>query len=202
MPFTHDISTPGVVASEGPNFPDTGATLANAGTGENAEPWVSPGNVISDDGLSASITAASYDSPDISQLLVASDFDFAIPAGYTIDGVVVEIERNNAAGAASDNRVQLATGTSFADLVGDNKAATTTDWPAAMAIATYGGAADDWNAGLTAEQVNAVGFAVFLSAQADAANTDIAVDFIRITVHFSSSVFRPSLPMRSHWFSS
>jgi len=37
------------MASQGPNFPDSGATLANAGTSENAEAWVNPGNVIADD---------------------------------------------------------------------------------------------------------------------------------------------------------
>lgn len=178
------------MASQGPNFPDSGATLANAGTSENAEAWVSPGNVVADDGTNTSITAATYDTPDISQLLVASDFDFTIPTISTIDGIVVEIERNNAAGAASDNRVQLATGTAFANLVGDNKAATATDWPAAMAIATYGSSSDTWNAGLTAEQINATGFAIFLSVQADAANTDIAVDFIRVTVHYTEPVPR------------
>ena len=162
-----------------------GATLSNAGTSENAEAWVSPGNVTADDGTTASITAATYDSPDISQLLVASSFGFAIPSGATITGIIVEIDRNNAAGAASDNRVQLSTSTAFAGLVGDNKADTATDWPASLAIATYGTSSDHWNAGLDASEVNASGFSVMLSVQADAANTDIAVDFIRVTVHYT-----------------
>ena len=174
------------MASEGPNFPATGATFANAGTSENAEAWVNPGNIVSDNATSASITAATYDSPDISQILRASDFSFTIPAGSTIDGLVVEVDRSNAAGAASDNRIQLATGTTFSTLVGDNKAATTTDWPAALATVSYGTSTDDWNAGLTAEQINDPGFSVFLSVQADAANTDVAVDFIRVTVHYTA----------------
>lgn len=184
------------MATQGPLYPGTAASLANAGSSENAEAWVSPGNISADDGTSSSITAATYDSPDISQLLVASNFGFAIPAGSTIDGIVVEIDRNNAAGAASDNRVQLATGTTFADLVGTNKADTATDWPAALAVATYGGAADLWAAGLTVAQINAAGFAVMLSAQADANNTDIAVDFIRVTVHYTPPASTDRLPAR------
>lgn len=34
--------------SSGPRFPGTTASLANAGTSENAEAWVSPGNIVSD----------------------------------------------------------------------------------------------------------------------------------------------------------
>lgn len=172
--------------SSGPNYPGTAASLANAGTSENSDAWTNTGNIVSDNGTEASITAATYDSPDISQLLVASNFGFAIPAGSTIDGITVEIDRRDGGiGAASDNRVQLATGTTFADLVGTNKAATTTDWPTASAVATYGGAADTWAAGLTAAQVNAAGFAVMLSVQADAANTDIFVDYIRVTIAYT-----------------
>jgi len=177
------------MATEGPNFPSAAISLANAGTSEDANAWVSPTNVGADDATEATITAATFDSPDISEILVASSFGFGIPAGSTIDGITVEIDRRNSVGAASDNRVQLATGTTFADLVGDNKADLPTDWPTASAVATYGGAADTWNAGLTVAQVNAAGFAVFLSAQADAANTDIQVDFIRVTITYTPPAF-------------
>lgn len=166
-------------------LPGTGATLANAGTSENAEAWVSPGNITADDGTTASITAATYDTPDISQLLVASNFGFTIPSAATIDGITVVVERNNAAGAASDNRIQLGKGTAFANLVGTNKALTALDWPAALTDQSYGGAADLWGTTWTPAEINASSFAVFLSVQADAANTDVAVDKITVTVDYT-----------------
>jgi hypothetical protein len=171
------------MASQGPLYPGTSTSLANAGTSEDSNAWLNPTNVGADDTSEAAITAATYDSPDIGELLVASNFGLSVSG--TVDGIVVEIMRRNSAGAASDNRVQLATGTTFADLVGTNKANTALDWPTAEALATYGGAADTWTAGLTAAQVNAAGFAVFLSVQADAANTDIQVDYIRVTVTYT-----------------
>lgn len=180
--------------SQGPRFPGTASSLANAGTSENAEAWVSPGNITADDGSNASITAATYDSPDISQLLIGSNFGFTIPNDAGIVGIVVEIERNNAAGAASDNRVQLARGTAFADLVGDNKADTALDWPAAMTVASYGSASDLWGTTWTPDQINASSFAVFMSVQADAANTDVAVDFYRVTVHYVEPTARQGHP--------
>ena len=174
------------MASQGPSYPATTANLIEASTAENKDAWVSPANVGADDGTESTITAATFDSPDISQILVASNFGFSIPTGSTIDGIIVEIDRRNSADAASDNRVQLATGTTFATLVGTNKADVALDWPTATAVATYGGASDTWSAGLTVAQINAVGFAVFLSVQADAANTDIQVDYIRVTVHYTA----------------
>ena len=181
------------MASLGPNFPGTTASLANAGTSENAEAWVNPGNVVSDNGTEATITAATYDTPDISQLLVVSNFGFQVPAGATIRGIVVEIERRDQAiGAASDNRVQLAKGTTFASLVGSNQADTALDWPTAATVKTYGTSTDLWGTTWTAAEVNASSFAVMLSVQADAANTDIFVDFIRVTVHYDPLVIVPA----------
>jgi hypothetical protein len=179
---------PGSVV-DGPRFPGTTASLANAGTSENAEIWVSPGSVSADDGTEANITAATFDTPDISELLVASNFGFtAIPSDATIVGIFAEIERRDQAiGAASDNRVQLAKGTTFASLVGTNKADTALDWPTAATIKTYGGAADLWGTTWTPAEINTSTFALMLSVQADAANTDIFVDYIRVTVYYTEA---------------
>lgn len=178
----------GAVSSEA-QFAATATSLANAGTSENAEAWVSPSNANADDGTTTSITAATYDSPDISQLLVLSNWGFAIPSGSLITGIVVEIERNNAAGAASDNRVQLAKGTTFANLVGTNKADTATDWPATLATVSYGANNDLWGTTWTTSEINDASFAIMISVQADAANTDIAIDFVRITVHYVQNIW-------------
>lgn len=176
------------MASEGPLFPGTVTTEVGPSGDDD---WVSPGNISANDGAFASITAASFDAGDDSFRLKAQNFGFTIPAGATIDGIVVEIERGNAAGAASDNEVRLydSTGT----LVGDNKAAAG-DWPAAGTIATYGGSTDTWNAALDEVDINDADFGVAFIANADAANTDITVDFIRVTVHYTAPATLPPSP--------
>lgn len=180
--------------SQGPRYPSTAANLSNAGSSENTDAWVNPGNVGADDGSEAQITAATFDSPDISQILVASNFGFTIPSDATIDGIVVEIDRRDFAGAASDNRVQLAKGTAFANLVGNNKADTALDWPSTSTVKSYGtGTTDLWGTTWTPAEINASSFAVFLSAQADAANTDVGVDFIRVTVHYTGGTIQQSV---------
>lgn len=172
------------MATQGPQFPGTAASLANAGTSENAEAWVNPGNIVSDNATEAQITAATYDSPDISQILVASNFGFSVSG--TVTGILVEVDRRSIiASSGKDFRVQLATGTTFATLVGSNKAVPATIWPTSTAVASYGGSADTWSASLTAAQVNDPGFAVFLSCQANIANADVGVDFVRVTVTYT-----------------
>lgn len=179
--------------SQGPRYPATTANLSNAGSSENTDAWVNPGNVGADDGTESQITAATFDSPDISQILVASNFGFTIPSDATISGIVVEIDRRDFAGAASDNRVQLAKGTAFANLVGNNKADTALDWPGTSTVKSYGGTTDLWGATWTPTEINASSFAVFLSVQADAANTDVGVDFIRVTVHYTGGTIQQSV---------
>lgn len=171
------------MATQGPLYPT--AAVNNSAAPESAEPWVNPTNVGADDTSEAVITAATYDSPDISQQLVTSGYGFTIPTGSTIDGIVVEIMRRNSAGAASDNRVQLRN--EAGTLVGDNKADTALDWPTTEALKTYGSSSDDWlpAGSWTPEQVNDPDFGLVLSVQADAANTDIQVDFIRITITYT-----------------
>lgn len=166
----------------GPNFPGTVTTAAVAP--EENNDWTNPGNVSANDGAEATITAATYDANDISFQLRARNLGFSIPTGATITGITVEIEkRDQAIGNAVDFRVQLtdASGT----LVGDNKADTVTGWPTAATIITYGGVADTWAASPTPAMVNDPDFGVTLSAQATAANTDIFVDFIRVTITYT-----------------
>jgi hypothetical protein len=172
------------MASTGPLYPGT-VTTASDGTGagtESANDWLTASAVGAADSSEAQITAATYDTPDISFRLQARNFGFAIPSGATVDGIVVEINRREIAGTASDFRVQLTDST--ATLVGSNKANTTAgSWPSTATTATYGTSTDTWAASLDDVDINSANFGVTLSVRADSANTDIGVDFIRVTVY-------------------
>ena len=169
------------MATAGPRYPGTVATEVGP-SGDND--WLTPANVGADDGSEAQITAATYDAADHSYRLKATNFGFdsIIAAGDTINGITVEIDRRAFAGAAQDQEVRLYDSTSV--LVGDDKQ-TATAWPSTLAIATYGGAADTWTAGLDAADIRSANFGVALIVLADAANTDIGVDFIRVTVSYT-----------------
>lgn len=170
------------MASEGPLYPSTITSVLETGD-DNA--WLNPTNVDSDNGVEAQVTDATFDANDQTAALRCSNFGFAIPAGSTIDGIVVEVEQRRFAGGARDHQVQLfsAPGT----LVGANKA-TATAWPTTAAVATYGGASDTWTASPTVAMVNSSNFGVQVKGFATGANTDIGIDFVRITIHYSAPV--------------
>lgn len=171
------------MATAGPRYPGTVATEVGP-SGDND--WLTASNVGADDGSEAQITAATYDAADHSYRLKATNFGFDadVPAGSTINGITVEIDRRAFAGAAQDQEVRLYDST--ATLVGTDKQ-TATAWPATLGIATYGGAADTWASGLDAADIRSAGFGVALIVLADAANTDIGVDFIRVTVDYTDT---------------
>lgn len=169
------------MATQGPRFPGTVTTEVGP-SGDND--WLNPSNVGADDAAEAQITAATYDANDHSWRLKAQNFGFTIPTGSTIDGITVEIERRAFAGAAEDQEVRLFDDTGT--LVGDDKQKATA-WPSTPTIDTYGGAADDWlpAGSWTPAQINDPDFGVALIVLATAANTDIGVDFIRVTVTYT-----------------
>ena len=169
------------MASEGPLYP---TAVQQFGTGSEAdEAWVNGGNIVADDGSTASVTAATFDNNDITNRLRGLTYGFSIPADATVNGIIVEIERHASAGSAVDFRVQLVD--AAAALAGDNNADTVTAWPGTAGIATYGAADDMWGTTLGPSDINDADFGVVVSVQATGNNTDVHIDYIRVTVHYT-----------------
>lgn len=161
--------------SQGPSDP---GTLTNTGSGFS--PWSNPGNAETSDNLYAQVA---LDNGTTSEYLTGSDLGFSIPAGVTIDGILVEIERHSGgAGDITDQEVKLLiAGTPS----GSNKA-TGTPWATSDpgTYVSYGGAADLWGLTPTASDINNSGFGVVLSAASAADGLLASVDHIRITVYY------------------
>ena len=66
--------------------PTTAANNASVGT----VAWTNPGNIYTSDNVYAT---AALGNNIVSNYLVASGFNFAIPAGSTINGIAVSVER-------------------------------------------------------------------------------------------------------------
>jgi len=168
---------------------DTGYQYPTVMTTESVAPesvsgWNSPTNIGADDVTYAYVTAANYDTDDITYRLKAQGFPFAaIPDDATINGIKVEIAGYNDAGeTVKDYRVQLLDANGA--LVGDNKAVAG-NWDTSLTIRTYGGATELWNASPTVAMVKDADFGVVLSCQATANNADVYVDYIRITIYYT-----------------
>lgn len=157
------------MASTGPNYPST------------ASGWTNSSNVGASDGVYASTSVGGSSN---SAVLTATAFGFSIPAGSTIDGVYVEVRRQGASLAHSDQSVRLVIGGSAA---GDNKAKSGT-WSTSDTTQTYGGAADKWGLTPSDSDINASNFGLaFQCKNALGGSRTAYVDFIRITVYYTAA---------------
>jgi hypothetical protein len=168
------------MADTGAKYPGTAAT--SAVNPEDDVAWEDFNNIKADDGSEsyAVNTSGSY-----TQRLKATNFGFSLPAGATINGIKVEIDRceHLALANVSDYRVQLLDASGL--LVGNNKASGN-EWETSYTVATYGGAEDTWNATPTKAMVEDADFGVVLSVTYTAgASYEPMVDFIRMTVYYT-----------------
>jgi hypothetical protein len=161
----------------------------NAGTGANqdrggANPaWSNPGEIVAVGAPYASVTLTSSTSP--SDYLRASNFRFMIPAGSTIDGITVVINRYMSGGTrtVSDNVVRLVNASSA--IVGSDYQSAAL-WPTALGTATYGGVADLWGVSWTVDDINDPDFGVVLAVDRTGGGDRTAyVDYIQISVEYT-----------------
>ncbi|MBC7856903.1 MAG: hypothetical protein IAF94_26025 [Pirellulaceae bacterium] len=165
------------MATQGPNGPGTLANDASIGFSS----WTNTGNAAaSDNSYSTNNVGPTFQT----NYLKATNFGFSIPAGATIDGIVVEIERKESgANIARDNRVRIVKG----GTIGSTDKASGTEWPTSDAYATYGSSSDLWGATWTASDINASNFGVVLSVLGLGTGT-ASVDHFRITVYYTPPV--------------
>lgn len=175
-------SAPPAPVTVGPNTPDVAST-SDPGSGQN---WTNPGNIVADDG---SYATCSVTTGQTSDWLIGTDYDFAIPAGATINWVALVVPCHVATG---DEVVildaKLVVGGS---IVGTNKADPSlnvinpgSDTDQAVPPS---GPASTWGNALTAELVNAVDFgvAIRISGQDVVTLATASVDTLALTVNYT-----------------
>lgn len=181
------------MAVTGWKFAGTGANDASVGDRE----WGNTGAIVSsdDDRANTSNSGPLRAANPTTQILRGTNFGFStsdIPDGSTIDGIEVGIERSKAdAGECVDLLVSLRISSGQ---TGDNKADTVTGWPTQLneSEATYGGSADDWNAGLSDSDIRTTDFGVDLRAQRQSGSSVPRVDAIRIRVYYTEGGGTPT----------
>ena len=147
-----------------------------------SQAWLNPGNVTAEDATFATVAMTPINSP--SHYLRATNFGFSIPAGATINGIVVEWKRQAQTGTTTiqDNAVRIIkSGT-----IGSTDKSSLSNWPNANAYATYGSSSDLWGLTWTDTDINGNSFGAALSAKC-IANDTAEVDYVRITVYYTAS---------------
>ena len=164
------------MASQGPLSPGTLADDAGVGT----LTWANPSNAASSNNSYATITFTA--ASQVSHYLKATNLGFSIPTGATINGIVVEVERNvfDEAGIALDTRARIVKGGS----IGSTEKATGTSVPDTDAYITFGSSSDLWGETWTDSDINGSTFGFAYSSTSSKAAT-LSVDHIRVTVHYT-----------------
>lgn len=170
-------------------MPSVGPLSAGAGADDSSVgtlSWTSPSAITAADVSNATATVSPSGSAQ-THYLKATAFGFSVPAGSTINGVVVEVKQSTFPGVGTgvdDSVVKLVVG---GVVSGTNKSAGAS-WPAPPTYASYGGSSDLWGNALSPADVNASNFGVVLSAQVydggGLGNTGY-VDHVRMTVYYT-----------------
>ena len=177
-------------------------SYGHPGGGPVLESWGTLANCLSSNDQRSNYSAGGLVSPypdGYSIYLIATDLASAIPAGATIDGIEITVERrgNCTVGKWCDKTVSLYTGA----VSGDNKAVLTSWGNTSDSTATYGGSADLWGLSLDAATLNASSFGVALSVQAsglDMEDGNPEVDAFGITVYYTEAATPPEYTLTDY----
>ena len=174
-----------------PSVTGTTTPATNAGAGANVSAgagkadWANPGYIVADDTSYASATLSG--SVLTSNYLEGTHYGFDIPVDAAINGIVVTIGRHESGTRPDyldvrDSTVRLL---KAGVLVGNNKAATGTEWPTTPATAAiYGTTADLWGTTWTPAEINADDFGVALSV-ISGVNRIAYVDYMQISITYT-----------------
>jgi len=164
------------MASPSTKSPTVGADSNLVGTLK----WSYPTSIYVSDNTRASTPR---NSTGTTHYLKATDFGFAIPAGATIDGILVEVETWGTAAGDVESEVRLVK--ADGSIGGTNKA-TGAQIPTTETYVSYGGVSDLWGESWDADKINDADFGVVIS---DVVGTGgrIYVDHIRISVYYTAA---------------
>jgi hypothetical protein len=178
------------MATAGPNAPGTLVSDSSVG----AVAWSNPGNAAASDGSYATAVIGAAVTP--SEYLKVTNFGFAIPAGATIDGITVAVERSSSqANRVNDSAVRIVKG----GTIGSTDKGSATNWPTSDASVNYGGVSDLWGETWAYSDINASTFGMAISAASTGSGTRAArIDLITITVTYTEAAGGGQPPRTMH----
>lgn len=159
-----------------------GATTANVSCGSDSD-WIDTNQMGSSDDSYAN---SEVPKGGCSYYLFTDNFGFSIPAGSTINGIQVDMERSaQNGGVIADAYVALhVSGSPAGTNYGVGGTWGTTDY-----VQSYGGSADTWSSGYGVNDINDTGFGVVIYVTAGSPTTFAYIDQVQITVTYTPSSY-------------
>lgn len=154
---------------------------------ETSPDWINPGNAQASDNVYSTVLLNPTADPPNSDYLQATNFNFSMPGNAVINGILIEIEKNEGEYVQSsifDKSVKIVKN----DVISGEDKAKSAEWPTSDEYSSYGNSTDLWGLSWNSSDINTDNFGVAIATNITGANKDrtASIDNIRITVYYSS----------------
>jgi Tfp pilus assembly protein PilX len=175
------IAGSGTTVEVGGNVTMVGSGTSGARNPTAATGWTSSTNVFSNNGVYATASPAGFAQ---TANLDVTGFGFSIPAGATINGIDVDIDRKASATSSIEDFDVYVLKNGSATGITDH--ASTTDWTTTDSTRSYGNSTDLWGTTWTVSDINASNFGVRLKAtNLTSTSKTASVDWVQVTVFYT-----------------
>ena len=165
--------------------PYAGSSSSNTVISGSTSTTKNGNNAYASDNSYATNTTNLSSTGNYSDYLVISGFGFSIPAGSTINGIEVVVERSDPNGKIKDNIIAVVkSGT-----IGSTNKASSSFWPTTDGTITYGNNADLWGTAWTETDINSSAFGVALSWKRNGGGASTAfanIDLVTVAVYYTA----------------
>ncbi len=163
--------------------PNSGSNFSYAWYGSAV--WNTTGNASVSDNQYATCTA--NNSVQVTSYFKAEGFGFNIPAGSTINGVTVNLERSQTgSGTSFYDEVALLIRNDAINYAQSYNRSTGIYWPASDGVITYGGSNDLWGQSWTVDDINNSKFGFAIAARKISGTKTAKIDYVSITVNYTT----------------
>lgn len=141
--------------------------------------WLTPDNAkLSNNAYAYAIGGVSG---GITHYLRGYSFAMAVPAGATIDGIYVRIEKRSGVDGTKDQRVRIVKG----GFTGATDRSNANFWPTSDGFVYHGSSSDKWGETWTVADINHAWFGVVISANIWEGRKRAYIDVLQIKVYYT-----------------
>jgi len=159
-----------------------GTVISDSASG-GTKAWGNPANAKTSNNVYA--IAAGASGGGNSYYLKCTNFSMGVPAGATIDGILVQIERKRGTNCCVHEwKIYIVRETGAYGTT--NKAAH--EWTTSDVYCSHGGTTDKWGLSWTPAKINDADFGVGIAISLDEGFTAGSVDHVRIKVYYTEPV--------------
>jgi MSHA biogenesis protein MshQ len=162
-------------------------TSCNSVTGIGTVAWTSPANAYTSNSVYA--TAANLTHNTTTNYLRCTGYNFAVPTGATINGIIVNVQRNTSGGTFKDSAMRLVKDVSGVATIQGTDRSTLTSYTTSIVTEAHGGVADLWSGTWAVADINTANFgaafAAYNTSTTSTTNYTVSVDSMPITVVYT-----------------